>query len=72
MRGFYFIAAAAAAFLATGVAGASEPDKIERLDSVIVSASRAGKTTPVSYSMVGRKELRAANPMNSLPMTLAL
>ena len=55
MRGFYFIAAAAAAFLATGVAGASEPDKVERLDSVVVSASRAGKSTPVSYTMVGRR-----------------
>jgi len=72
MRGFYFIAAAAAAFLATGVAGASEPDKTERLDSVVVSASRAGKSTPVSYTMVNREELRSSNPMNSLPMTLAL
>lgn len=72
MRGFYFIAAAAAAFLATEVAGASEPDKVERLDSVVVSASRAGKSTPVSYTMVGKKELRETNPMNSLPMTLAL
>ena len=50
-------------------AGAQEP---ERLDSVIVSASRAGTNTPVTHTDVGKEALRAANPMNSLPMTLNL
>jgi iron complex outermembrane receptor protein len=48
------------------------PDKVERLDSVVVSATRAGKSTPVTYTMVGQQELRSANPINSVPMILNL
>ncbi len=44
----------------------------ERLDSVVVSATRAGKETPVTYDMVGKEELRQSNPSASLPMTLSL
>lgn len=47
-------------------------DKVEKLDSVVVSASRAGKKTPVTYTMVGKDELSGANPINSLPMVLSL
>jgi len=47
-------------------------DKVEKLDSVVVSASRAGKKTPVTYTMVGKNELSGANPINSLPMVLSL
>lgn len=47
-------------------------EKTDRLDSVVVSASRAGKTTPVTYTMVGKEELRKYNPVNSLPMSLSL
>ena len=47
-------------------------EKTERLDSVVVSASRAGKNTPVSYENVGKAALEASSPMNSLPMTLNL
>lgn len=61
--------APAAAFAETGE---DVPDKIEKLDSVVVSASRAGDKTPVSFTMVGRKELRSFNPINSLPMNLTL
>ena len=53
-------------------ARAQEPGKTERLDSIVVSASRAGKSTPVTYTMVGKETLRQSNPINSLPMTLAL
>ena len=53
MRGFYFFAAAAAVLLWQNVARAQEPERKERLDSVVVSASRAGKHTPVTYTMVG-------------------
>lgn len=47
-------------------------DKVEKLDSVVVSASRAGRKTPVTYTMVGKDELSGANPINSLPMVLSL
>ena len=64
--------AAAAVLLMQNAAWAQSDEKTERLDSVVVSASRAGKATPVTFSMVGREELRRTNPINSLPMTLAL
>ena len=47
-------------------------EKVERLDSIVVSASRAGKNTPVSYENVGKAALEASSPMNSLPMALNL
>ena len=47
-------------------------EKTERLDSVIVSASRAGRNTPVTYENVGKDALERSNPMNSLPQTLGL
>lgn len=52
--------------------GEETPDKIERLDSVVVSASRAGDKTPITFTMIGREELRTFNPIHSLPMNLAL
>ena len=62
-----------AAFAAVCIcAGAQEPEKVERLDSVLVSSSRAGTRTPVTHTDVGKDALRASNPMNSLPMTLNL
>jgi len=53
-------------------AWAQTEERHERLDSVVVSASRAGEHTPVTFSTVGKGDLRASNPMNSLPMTLSL
>lgn len=44
----------------------------ERLDSAVVSATRAGKSTPVTHTSVDKSELRSSNPINSLPMTLSL
>jgi len=44
----------------------------ERLDSAVVSSSRAGADTPVSYTMVGREEIRQVTPSSSIPMALAL
>ena len=67
-----FASAAIVAAITAGKASAQEVEKQERLDSAVVSASRAGKSTPVTYTMVGRQELRQSNPINSLPMTLAL
>lgn len=51
---------------------AQTEETMERLDSVVVSASRAGASTPVSYTMVSREELRSTPPSSSLPMALAL
>ena len=80
MRGLFFILtaaiAAAPAFAGNPATGndrvADNHDKVEKLDSVIVSASRAGKSTPVTYTMVGKEQLRSSNPINSLPMQLNL
>ena len=47
-------------------------NRVERLDSVVVVASRAGENTPVTYTMVGKDELVRSNPINSLPMNLSL
>ena len=44
----------------------------ERLDSAVVSASRAGERTPVTFTSVNKDQLSKANPMNSLPMALNL
>ncbi len=76
MRGFLFLSAA---LLVAGAANANaysgvNPDEKEpeRLDSVVVSSSRAGDRTPVTFTMVSREQLRKSNPINSLPMNLAL
>lgn len=74
MRGFLFNAALLA--LVPGIVQGTEPEgtdrKVERLDSVVVSSSRAGKDTPVTYSMVYKDELQRLSPVNSLPMNLSL
>lgn len=80
MRGFLFYAAlsvlvpfsAAAAENEAAVKAGSEEEMTDKLDSVVVSASRAGKNTPVTYTMVGKEQLRENNPVNSLPMLLNL
>ena len=50
----------------------AQEEKTERLDSVVISASRAGDKTPVSHTDVGKEALRASNPSFSLPMALEL
>ena len=76
MRGFLFSAVliALVPFSASAVKNeaAAEAGKVEKLDSVIVSASRAGRKTPVTYSMVYKEQMRVSNPLNSLPMVLNL
>ena len=74
MRGFLFIAALMALipFSAQGAEKEGPDGKVERLDSVVVSTSRAGRNTPVAFTMVGKDDLRHANPINSLPGNLAL
>ena len=67
MRGLLFIAAAL-------LSQPSEADSLqnERLDSIVVSATRATVLTPVTHTSVGKEELRAANPSLSLPSALGL
>jgi len=60
-----------AAFAAV-CAFASAQEKVERLDSIVVTASRAGKNTPVTFTEMGKAELQAVNTSNSIPMTLNL
>ena len=74
MRGFLFIAASLMLipFSSQGVEKEGPDETVERLDSVVVSSSRAGMNTPVTFTMVGKEELRRANPLNSLPGNLAL
>ena len=71
MRGFLFSAALLALF-PVAVQGTEPEGIVDKLDSAVVSTSRAGKSTPVTYTMVSGEELRSVNPMSSLPMALAL
>lgn len=71
MRGLFFSAAVFAASV-PAFAGNESPEKVEKLDSVVVSSSRAGKKTPVAFTTVSENELRQKNPMNSLPQALGL
>ena len=74
MRGFLFIAALCSLipFSAAAVGKEATDEKVERLDSVVVSTSRAGKDTPVTFTMIGKESLSRTNPLNSLPMNLSL
>jgi iron complex outermembrane receptor protein len=51
---------------------AAAQEKTERLDSVVVSASRAAGNTPVTFTSVGKADLESADPSHSLPMALNL
>ena len=61
-----------AALCVLSLAANAQEEKVERLDSATVSASRAGKQTPVTFTSLGKADLEGDNPMNSLPMTLNL
>ena len=72
---FYFCAAAAAAAFFPAVLSAQADiygERHERLDSIVVSATRAGERTPVTYTSISKADLVAASPMSSLPMALSL
>ena len=62
----------AAALVVLPLCAGAQEEKTERLDSVVISASRAGEKTPVSFTNVGKEALRASNPSFSLPMALDL
>ena len=74
MRGFLFVAALSSLipFFAQGAEKEAADEKVERLDSTVITASRAGKDTPVTFTMIGKESLSRSNPLNSLPMNLAL
>lgn len=69
MKKFYLILAAA---LVCGSLSAQDVEKTEKLDSVVVSSTRADKHTPVTYSSLGKEELRSSSTTNSVPMVLNL
>lgn len=50
----------------------SEKNSINKLDSVVVEAYRAGKNTPVTHSAVSLKELKQSSPVHSVPMILSM
>lgn len=78
MRGFLFCTMLSALLPVSVVAAVTEDfksnsdEKVEKLDSTVVLATRAGKSTPVTYTMVYKEELKKSNPINSLPMSLNL
>lgn len=73
MRGFLFLVSALAVSAGPeNVPAAEEAARTEKIDSAVVVATRAGANTPVTYTMVGKDELRKSNPVNSLPMLLNL
>ena len=56
-----------------GIVQGAEPEgTVEKIDSAVVLSSRAGKSTPVTYTMVTHEQLQKSNPINSLPMNLSL
>ena len=71
MRGF-LLSAALAALFPGNVQGTVPEGIVDKLDSAVVSTSRAGESTPVTYSMVQREQLQKTSPSNSLPMALAI
>ncbi|MFA6858136.1 MAG: TonB-dependent receptor [Bacteroidales bacterium] len=74
MRSFLFLTAASVLLPLTAGAVNDEhlTDKVQHLDSVVISASRASKSSPVTFTMVGKEVLRKENPINSIPMALSL
>ena len=44
----------------------------QKLDSIVISSTRAGKYTPVSYSEVTKEQMQQKSSSYSLPMLLAL
>jgi iron complex outermembrane receptor protein len=73
-KNFFFIAFAMIPALTYGQAAGPDKnnERIERLDSVVVSAYRADSRTPVAHTTVTRDALKAVEPDASLPMALSL
>ena len=61
--------------LAMGYHLAAQPmpaDSLEniRLEEVVVSATRAGRNTPVAYRNISAQEIKQENAANNLPLIL--
>jgi iron complex outermembrane receptor protein len=52
--------------------GQKEKTVLNKLDSIVVEAWRAGKNTPVSHSELNPREVRSISPVHSIPMALSL
>jgi iron complex outermembrane receptor protein len=51
---------------------AKDIEKMDRIDSVVIYASRADRRTPVAHTTVGRETLQSISSTTSLPMALSL
>ena len=71
MRFFCFLMAAMLPAVHV-MAQEASTDSNERLDSIVVSSTRAGFYTPVTYSTMDKGRLRRADLSSSVPMTLGL
>lgn len=65
MRGFLFL-------LLSLLPSHGIGDTIDRIDSTVITASRAGRDTPVPHSDISKIELKRNAASSSIPMTLAL
>ena len=72
MRGFILLSVLSTILPGISLPEVPDGEKTEKIDSVVVVATRAGANTPVTYTMVGKDQLIRTNPMNSLPMNLSL
>ncbi|MEG0518110.1 MAG: TonB-dependent receptor [Bacteroidales bacterium] len=50
----------------------TESVKQDRLDSIVVHSTRAGRNTPVAYTSITKKQMQEQAASHSLPMLLAL
>ncbi len=72
-RLFFLSASLLIPFLFADMANASslsDTSKVNKLDSIIVSAVRAGANTPVTFSTISKAQLRSVAASHSLPMVL--
>ncbi len=72
MRGFLFLTALIGLIPLSVQAADGDVEKVEHLDSVVLSVSRAGRATPMTFTIVTKSELSQSNPSSSLPMLLGL
>lgn len=56
----------------TSLHSQTEKSTINKLDSVVVEAYRAGKNTPVTHSAINLNELKQSSPVHSVPMILSM
>ena len=71
MKRFFLLAAFALLPLCAGAQDAQD-EKVETLDSTVVTAFRAGARTPVAHTDISKTALKSVSTLSSLPMALSL